>query len=108
MADELAIEVYRYTEGFPDGERYGLAAQMRRAAVWAPSNIVEGAERTTQQSFLHHLDIAAGSASEVRYLLSVGRRLGFGDEHAAGQLELRYDAVVRGLQALRTALRQQH
>ena len=93
--------MYRHTAGFSDSERYGLASQIRRAAVSAPANIVEGAERTTQKDFLRHLDIAAGSASEVRYPLSVSRRLAFGDERAAEQFEVRYDSVVRALQALR-------
>jgi four helix bundle protein len=107
LADDLAIEMYRFTAHFPDSERYGLAGQMRRAAVSAPANIVEGAERSTQKDFLRHLDIAAGSAAEARYLLSLSRRLGYDHVAVAESLEQRYDGVVRSLQNLRASLRRQ-
>jgi four helix bundle protein len=44
-AHDLALEIYRSTECFPARERYGLAAQMRRAAVSVVSNIAEGCGR---------------------------------------------------------------
>src|SRR5690606_34746284 len=106
LAAGLAIDMYRRPAGFPESERFGRTSQMRRAAVSVPANIGEGAEPTSQKEFLHHIDIVAGS-SEVRYLLAVSRRVGFGDQLAAEQFEARYDAVIRALQALRTALRRQ-
>ena len=39
-AIELALLVYRMTEGFPKREIYGLASQLRRAGVSVPSNKV--------------------------------------------------------------------
>ena len=44
---ELVAMVYKITASFPDEERYGLRAQMRRAAVSIPSNIAEGHLRKT-------------------------------------------------------------
>jgi four helix bundle protein len=36
------LEVYRYTESFPQREIYGLVQQMRKAAVSIPANVAEG------------------------------------------------------------------
>jgi len=43
MADEIAVWLYHVTSGFPGEDRYGLTSQMKRAAVSAPSKIVENA-----------------------------------------------------------------
>ena len=42
---ELVLAVYRITAGWPVAERYGLRAQVRRAAVSIPADIAEGAAR---------------------------------------------------------------
>lgn len=77
LADRLALLVYRHTESFPRAEIFGLTAQLRRAAVSVPSNIVEGCARNSEADYLHFLDISYASSRELEYQLSLATRLGF-------------------------------
>lgn len=69
----LVLEVYKFTEQFPKREVYGLAQQIRRAAVSIPSNISEGYGRRFNKEYRQFLSIAYGSLCELetQYLLSV-------------------------------------
>ena len=62
---QLLVEVYRVACQLPDVERYGLAAQLRRAAVSVPANVAEGFGRSTRGDYLRHLSIASGSLREL-------------------------------------------
>lgn len=73
---ELAIKIYRLTECFASGERFGLVAQMRRAAVSISSNLAEGSKRGTQRDYRHFVLIAFGSGAELETQIEIARRLG--------------------------------
>jgi len=75
-AHDLALAVYRATASFPSHELYGITSQMRRAAVSIPTNIAEGCGRDSRLEFIHFLQIAAGSAAELEYLVLIARDLG--------------------------------
>jgi four helix bundle protein len=105
LADELAVDVYRATRGFPVEERYGLQTQLRRAAVSVPTNIVEGCARNSERDYLHFVDVAIASASEVRYLLGLSARLGILQKADHEPLVHRYDDLIRSVQKLLSALR---
>lgn len=91
----LVLTVYRATEQWPATERYGLVAQIRRAAVSAPTNIAEGSAKRGKAEFHRYLDIAVGSLSEVTYLLRLALDLGFMSEEAWSQVEAERDAAGR-------------
>ena len=76
---QLVLNVYQATKDFPSDERYGLTSQMRRSAQSIPTNIAEGAGRSTDGDFVRFLDIAAGSASELDYQLLLAHDLAFLD-----------------------------
>jgi four helix bundle protein len=65
----LTLAVYKITARFPDHERFGLTAQLRRAVSSAPSNIAEGSKRKSNREYAHFLNIAEGSLAETEYLL---------------------------------------
>jgi four helix bundle protein len=97
IADRLVIDIYQATKHFPTAERYGLQAQIRRAAVSIATNIVEGCARRGNREYLNFLNIAAGSASEVRYLCDLSHRLGFLPSECVRNFEPRCRELVGSL-----------
>jgi len=99
-ADALAIEVYRVSEEFPANERFGLQAQLRRAALSVATNIVEGSARRTTREYVNFLNVANGSSTEAGYLVDVAGRLGLIPSETAAALGERYGAVTQGLRRM--------
>lgn len=73
----LARHVYQLTSRFPRDERFGLTAQIRRAAVSVPSNIAEGYARGTRPDYIRFLWMANGSLAELQTRLLLAAELGF-------------------------------
>lgn len=77
-AHEFVLEIYRLTSQFPREEIYGLALQMRRAAVSIPANIAEGFTRRGKTDKARFMNIAESSLEESRYYLILAEDLGYG------------------------------
>ncbi len=103
-AINLATAMYQATQGLPTCEKFGLTAQMRRAAVSIPSNIAEGNARQTLGDYLHFLGVARGSLAELETQLIITIELQMLN-NAAMLLE-QVQEVRRMLQALIESLRQ--
>ena len=72
---DLAEKIYLETANFPKDEKYGLMAQLRRCAVSVPSNISEGAGRSTNKQLKYFIEVAMGSCNEVHTQLELSYRL---------------------------------
>src|SRR4051812_41600661 len=75
-AHALTLSVYQCTRVFPDGERYGLTSQLRRAAASISANIAEGCGRGTDNELARYLRISLGSATELEYHLLLAKDIG--------------------------------
>jgi four helix bundle protein len=103
-ASRLTLAVYRLTDGFPSSQRFGLTAQMQRAAVSVGSNIAEGCGRRGDRELLQFLYVASGSARELGFQLHIAGLLGYGrvSERAKANEEL--DHMQRMLNRLTARL----
>jgi len=73
----LAKLVYKLTQQFPPEEKFGIVAEMRRAAVSIPSNIAEGQARRTTGEFIQFISHAEGSVAELDTQLILATELAF-------------------------------
>jgi len=104
QAIELAVEVYRGTEPFPKYELYGLAQQMRRAAVSIASNIAEGKGRRTDKDFRHFLFNARGSLLELETQILIADKLEYLSGKQSNDLRAKATGIGRGLAGLLNSL----
>ncbi len=100
---DMVEDIYKMTKTFPKEEKYGLSAQLQRAAVSIPSNIAEGAARKNNKEFIQYLYIALGSCSEIETQIEISKRLGYVQDHSL-MLENTTD-IRRMLQGLITYIK---
>jgi four helix bundle protein len=72
---ELAESVYQWTQQLPATERYGLVAQIRRAATSVPLNIAEGWGLGTTPQYIRHCRLARGSLCELETAIEIAQRV---------------------------------
>jgi four helix bundle protein len=106
-AVDLAFDVYCLTRTFPREERYGLTAQLRRAALSVSNNIAEGHGRATVGEFLNALSSARGSANERESCLLFSHRLQYATDQEIEPLLKGIDEILRMLTKLRSRLKDQ-
>jgi four helix bundle protein len=100
----LAKAIYQLTSRFPAEEKFGLVAQMRRAAVSIPSNIAEGQARHTTGEFIQFISHAEGSTAELETQLILGVELGFTAKERTTNEFILLDDIRRMLNGLRRKL----
>jgi four helix bundle protein len=106
-SEDLAVVIYTLVRSLPQDERFGLAQQMRRAAVSIGSNIAEGCGRSGNRELVRFLCIALGSATELEFQLRLAHRLGMLAEAEFRTATERLLSVERMLSRLVVRLRPQ-
>ena len=101
---DLVEGIYRLADSFPKHETFGLASQMRRAAVSVPSNIAEGHTREHTKEYLHHLSMAHASLAELETQVEIATRLGYIHPERCREVVERIWSLGKQLYALRNAL----
>lgn len=97
----LAKQVYSFTQSLPVDERFGLVAQLRRAAVSIPSNIAEGQVRHGKRDFVQFLSHSEGSLAELDTQLALAIELGYLQEPSVHQSVALMGELQRMLSTLR-------
>ena len=104
-ACRLCLDVYEALKGCND---HGLKDQMTRAAVSIASNIAEGAERDTPRDFIRFLNIAKGSAAELRTQVYIARKLSHLNSDHAKDLTEELRGISAMLHALSSSVKRKH
>ena len=86
-AIEFAKDIYAITEKKGIKTDFGLKNQMRGSAVSISSNIAEGFERRSRKEYLNFLNIAKGSAGEIRSQLYIAFQVGYLDNDELNELQ---------------------
>ena len=102
----LAVLSYTVTRSFPSDERFGMTAQIRRAAASVPANIAEGNGREHTGSYVQALRIAQGSLKELETHVLLAQAVGLLSEPAAKPLLEMSEEVGKLLRALIRALQE--
>ena len=77
---KIVRQVYLITRDGKLSKDFSFRDQLRGAALSIPSNIAEDFERASRKEYLNFLNIAKGSAGEVRSLLRVAVEIGYLEE----------------------------
>jgi four helix bundle protein len=97
---KLAIDTYAVSPLFRAPEAWPIRDQMLRAAISVPSNIAEGAGRSSNPDFRRFLFHSLGSCNELEYDLLLARDLKFLPPASHSQLVGQLEEVRRMLTGL--------
>lgn len=101
---KMVVRLYTVTAKFPVEERYGLAKQLRRAAVSVSSNLSEGSGRFSGKDQAHFYSMAYSSLMELLNQLMIAKDLGWLSTEDYNDLRMSIELLSAVITALRKAV----
>ena len=84
-AHQFVLALYGFTAQFPEHEKEGLTAQLRRSAVAIGANIAQGFARKSKSDKARYLSTAQSAVDECQYYLLLAKDLGYGQDELLGK-----------------------
>ncbi|MFH2044610.1 MAG: four helix bundle protein [Pseudomonadota bacterium] len=100
---ELSVRLYELLRNCRD---YGIKDQMLRSSISIPSNIAEGAERKSTPDFKRFINIALGSAAELRTQVYISKQVNILSDKVAEGLIEELKSISKMLQRLHSSLKE--
>ena len=97
----LSVHLYKLLKDCRD---YGIKDQMLRASVSIPSNIAEGSERKTIPDFQRFINIAQGSAAELKTQIYISKEINIFSDSDTKKLIQELTSISKMLQSLHSSL----
>lgn len=104
LSREFCKDIYDTTSKFPENEKFGLVAQLRRASISVSSNIAEGASRRTNKDFSRFLLISLGSCYEIETQLLISNDLGFLPKSLLIKLQEKLNQIIKMMSKFNSSL----
>ncbi|BBO68391.1 four helix bundle protein [Desulfosarcina alkanivorans] len=98
----LSVRLYGLLKDCRD---WGMKDQMLRASISIPSNIAEGSERKSIPDFQRFLNIAQGSAAELRTQIYISKEVNIFSDMDAKELIQELKSISKMLQSLHQSLK---
>jgi S23 ribosomal protein. len=105
-AYRVSLDIHRFTQSLPPNEQYALGDQIRRASKSICANLAEGFGKQGQSKaeFRRFVQMAVGSANEMRVWLRYCLDLGHLDESRWQVWRVEYEEIAKMLQGLSSRL----
>lgn len=101
---QLTLNVYKMSEKLPADEKFGIIAQMKRAAASICTNLMEGSYRLNRGEYRQFVGIARGSSGELKYHLLLAKDLGYISESDYLRYRVESDEISKMLKGLAKSL----
>jgi len=84
---KFVLECYRFSKTLPQDEKFGMATQIRRAALSVHLNIAEGCSRKSEAERKRYFEVSRGSLIEVDAAIDIANDLKYMEDGSFQSLE---------------------